>query len=153
MLRDELSYSGGPAETRPNRATELKESVFNDIFARTSDPFVYLATMDRLELSEGEMRLTRGTVMPMNSKRLTKTYLSRIAEKLELPTKASAEETRQIIEGKLLEMGREPHNVQVELEAREEDSEFILLRDVDGVFLEIEPPTKEPVEDGTGSLF
>ena len=58
--------------------------------------------------------------MLMNSKHLTKTCLSRIAEKLELPTKASAEETRQIVEGKLLEMGREPYNVQVELEAREE---------------------------------
>ena len=37
-------------------------------------------------------------------------------QKLELSTKAS-EETRQIIEGKLQEMGREPHNVQVKLEA------------------------------------
>ena len=50
-------------------------------------------------------------------------------------------------------MGREPHNVQVKLEAREEDSELILLRDVDGVLLEIGPTMKEPVEDGTGSLF
>ena len=60
MLRDELSYSGGPAETRPNRATELKERIS---FVWTKDPFVYLATMDGLELLEGEMRLTRGTVM------------------------------------------------------------------------------------------
>ena len=66
---------------------------------------------EQLEVSN--VRSPRGNIMPMNSKRLTKTYLSRIAEKLELPAKASAEETRQIIEGKLLEMGKEPHNVQI----------------------------------------
>ena len=32
-------------------------------------------------------------------------------------------------------------------------SEFILLRDVDGVLMEVEPTMKEPVEDGTVSLF
>ena len=101
-----------------------------------------MATTDGLELPQGKIRLTRRTLMPM---KIMKTYLSRIAEKLELPTKASAEGTRQIIKGKLLEMGREPPNVQIELEAREEDSEFILLRDVDRVFLEIEPPMKEPI--------
>ena len=78
-----------------------------------------------------------------------KTYLSQTAEKLKLPTKASAEETRQIIEGKLLEMGREPRNVQIELELREE--EFILLRDVNGVFLEVEPHVQEPLKSGSGS--
>ena len=80
--------------------------------------------MDGLELSEGEMRLTRGTIMPMNSKRLTKTYLSRIAEKLELPTKGSVKETRQIREGKLLEMGKVPHNVQVEHERKIPSSSY-----------------------------
>ena len=94
--------------------------------------------MDGLEQMEGgEVRIARGTVMPMNSKRLTKTYLSRIAEKLELPTKVSAEETRQIIEGELLEMGREPRNVQIKLEFREE--EFILLRDADGCLWKLNP--------------
>ena len=67
--------------------------------------------------------------------------------------KASAEETRQIIEGKLLEIGREPHNKLGQIEARDEDSEFILSSDIDGVFLEIEPPTKELVEDDTQDLY
>lgn len=107
--------------------------------------------MDGLEPMEGgEVPIARGTVMPMNSKRLTKTYLSRIAEKLELPTKGSAEETRQIIKGKLLEMGREPRNVQIELEFREEE-EFILLRDADGVFVEVEPHVQELSKSGPGS--
>ena len=59
-------------------------------------------------------------------------------------------ETRQIIEGKLLEVGKEPYNVQIKLEIREEDAEFILLRDVDGAFLEIEPPMKEILESDLG---
>ena len=63
--------------------------------------------------------------------------------------KASAEETRQIIQGKLLELGREPHKVQIELELREEE-EFILLRDVDGVFLEVDPHVEELPKDGSG---
>ena len=29
LQKDELSYSGGPAETRPNRATKLTASVFS----------------------------------------------------------------------------------------------------------------------------
>ena len=65
-------------------------------------------------------------------------YLSRIAEELELTSTASAEETRQFIEGKLLEMGKEPLNVQIELKLKEQGG-FILLRDFDKVFLEVEP--------------
>ena len=73
---------------------------------------------------------------------------SRIAKKLGLPTKASVAEMRQIIEGKLVEMGKEPHNVQVELDAREE-GEFILLRDMDGVFLEVLPHVQEPLRSAS----
>ena len=105
--------------------------------------------MDGLEpMEEGEVQIACGTVMPMNSKRLTKTYLSRIVEKLELPMKGSAEETRQIIEGKLLEMSREPRNVQIELEFREE--EFVLLRDVDGVFEKLNPMCRSYQRVGQG---
>ena len=86
-----------------------------------------MVTVDGLELSKAEICPTRGPVMPMNSKGLTKAYLSQIAETLELPAKASAKKTRQIIEGKLEEMSKEPHNLQIEVDAREEDSEFVLL--------------------------
>ena len=79
----------------------------------------------------------------MNSKRLTKTHLFRIAEKLELRTTRSAEEASKSIEGKLLDMGKEPLNIQVKLELREQE-EFILLRDVDGVVLEVEPHVEKP---------
>ena len=65
-----------------------------------------------------------------------------------MPTNGSAEETRQIIEGRLTEMVKESHNVQIELEIREEDAEFIMLRDFNGVFLEIKPRMKEPGSEG-----
>ena len=110
--------------------------------ARSGNHFVswrLIDSMDRQEhLEVSNVRSPRGTVMPMNSKRLMKTYLSRINEKLELPAKASTEEMRQIIEGKLWEMGKKPHNVQVEVAVREQ-GEFIFLRDVDEVFLEVRP--------------
>ena len=47
-------------------------------------------------------------------------------------------------------MSREPRNIQIELELREE-KEFILLRDADGVFLEVEPHVQEPLKSGSGS--
>ena len=54
-----------------------------------------------------------GRVLPMNSKRLLTVHLKAIAEHMGLPTRASADEIRQLIEGKLAEEGREPRNVQV----------------------------------------
>ena len=56
-------------------------------------------------------------------------------------------ETRKIIDGKLLEIDRELHNIQIKLERRE----FILLKDTDGVFLEVEPHVQKPLKSGSGS--
>ena len=71
--------------------------------AKTEGHFATWQLVDNMDglLTGGEVRIARGTVMPMNSKHLAKTYLSQVAEKLELPMKASAEEMKQIIEGKL----------------------------------------------------
>ena len=102
--------------------------------------------MDNIDglLTGGKIRIACGTVMPMNSKRLAKTYLSQIAEKLELPMKASAEEMKQITKESW------PRNVQIELELREE-KEFILLRDADGVFSVVESHVQESLKSGPGS--
>ena len=43
--------------------------------------------------------------LPLNSKRLTRVYLRTIARAMELTTKGSVTETRQMIEGKLIESG------------------------------------------------
>ena len=58
--------------------------------------------------------LPRGKVLPLNSKRLTCAHLKRVAERLELPATGSADQIRQLIEGKLqAEQGKEVCNIQV----------------------------------------
>ena len=47
----------------------------------------------------------------MNSRRLTGPYLMCIAKAIGLPTNGTTDETRVMINGKLAEMGRDPHSV------------------------------------------
>ena len=67
-----------------------------------------------------------GKVYPLNSKRLTSSQLQALANALELPSGASSEETRQLIEGRLMELGHEPRNVQVVVA---EDQRIFLVND------------------------
>ena len=53
---------------------------------------------------------------PLNSRRMKAVYLRRVADKLGLPSNATANDLRQIVEGKLREMGHEPGNLQVAVE-------------------------------------
>ena len=94
--------------------------------------------------------LPRGQTLPLNSKCLTGPMVQQIAKSVGLPTSASLEDTRQMLEGKIGEMGREPRNVQVVLQDVE-GGVHITLRDVDGIFLEIEPEKidEEPADPGT----
>ena len=50
-------------------------------------------------------------ILPLNSKPLTALQLTQIAESVELQTKGSPHEILQMIDGKLVELGREPKNV------------------------------------------
>ena len=66
------------------------------------------------DLSEGEQEALTGQVLPLNSKRLTAHHLRQISEALQLPTSGSADQVRQLIEGKLRsDLDRESSNVQV----------------------------------------
>ena len=49
--------------------------------------------------------------MPLNSRRVTGPILRSVAATLELPTRASAEELRQMIDGRLEELGGEPRDL------------------------------------------
>ena len=49
-----------------------------------------------------------GRSLPRNLRRLDAGHLQQLAAHLELPVNASMEETRQMIDGKLMEMGKEP---------------------------------------------
>ncbi len=81
---------------------------------------------------------------PLNSRRLTAETLSRIAKALDLPTTASADETRQLIEGKLGEE-TEPRNVQVDMVEDAAGKVGIQLRSEEGVIVDI--PLEERVTD------
>ena len=72
-------------------------------------------------MSSGEEReeshvgsgLPEGRVLPLNSRRLVAEYVKAIAKSLDLSTRASTDEVRQMVEGKLSDSGHEPRNVQV----------------------------------------
>ena len=85
--------------------------------------------------------------VPLNSRRVTAPILRCVAAGLGLPTAASVEELRQMIDGKLLEQGREPRDVQVVIAPAETGTpERVLLQDSDGILLE-EPLTPAAKED------
>ena len=85
------------------------------------------------ESGEEDLTFPKGNVYPLNSRRLVASQLHRLAGILGLPTSSSLASTRQLIEGKLLEMGCEPKNVQV-IES-DEDARLYLVTD-DGVISE-----------------
>ena len=94
------------------------------------------------EAAEGDLRPHQShaptKVFPLNSKRLTSQYVMSIAKAMDLPTKGSVEATKLIIEGKLTEMSREPLNVQVVVKETDGGKVMILLRDSQGVFVEVD---------------
>ena len=84
---------------------------------------------------------------------MTGAYVQAIAKAMELPTKGSVTETRQMIEGKLGDDDRESTNVQVLIEEDGHGAEFVSLVDVNGVFLGLEPILylREELSDGGGA--
>lgn len=96
----------------------------------------------------------RAKVPPLNSKRLTDAYLQAIATMMELPTKRSIADTKQMIEGKLSNDGRESMNVQVLLIQEDQDgTELVSLMDVSGDFVGPGPvhyPSKD-ASSGSGA--
>lgn len=103
---------------------------------------------DEGEIGSGEVR-GRGdrlpvVRLPLNSKRLKAGHIKRLATALDLPTAASAEELRQIIDGQLAEEGRETQNIQVVLSGADPSAEFS-LEDEGGRFLTV--PQREEEEE------
>ena len=85
----------------------------------------------------------RGKVLPLNSKRLKAAQLQRLARALSLPTSTSGDELRQMIDGKLEELEKEPRNVTVVITEAECGAERLALWDDDGSFLDVHPETPE----------
>ena len=76
-------------------------------------------------------------------------HLRRLAKELGVPTAASTDELRQMIDGKLAEEGKETRNVQVVLEGADPTAEFSLV-DAEGRFLVV--PAEEATHGGTSDL-
>ena len=57
--------------------------------------------------------LPDGATYPLNSKKIVVNQLRTLAAMLELPSEGTSATLRQVIEGKLLELGHEPRNTQI----------------------------------------
>ena len=83
----------------------------------SSDTMSILTTVEgdipEVRTSEGEENLPEGVTYPLNSKRLITSQLRRLTAMLELPSDGTLATLRQLIEGKLIELGHEPRNIQV----------------------------------------
>ena len=87
---------------------------------------------------------TRGAIIrerarvhvPLNSKRLMAGQLRCLAVALEVPSSGASADIRLIIEGKLIELGREPHNVQVVIDEGTPMA-ALDLQDESGTFLTV----------------
>ena len=89
---------------------------------------------------------TRETTYPLNSRRLTSRCVLRIAKGLGLPISASLADTRQMIEGRLVEKGHKPQNIEVHV-IESEHGFSIRLNDEGGVVLEV-PQEEESASRG-----
>lgn len=100
---------------------------------------------------EGSVRYETGhgerappTRWPLNSKRFNAGYLRRLAEAMELPMTASADELRQMIDGQLAETEREAQDIQVALDSADPGAAFS-LEDEGEIFLTV-AAVEDPVE-------
>ncbi len=117
----EQSYSGGPAET----------------YQQSRSPT--LGNPDGAQPPEPDLQLYSGRWLPLSSKRLTKSHLQAMAEKLGLSTNTN--------DGKLIEQGREPGRVQVVLQETAKVELCLSLVDECGAFESCGPLLVSSAED------
>lgn len=99
-----------------------------------------------VDMEESDDELPRGKMLPLNSKRLVLEQLRTLASMLGISVRATAAQTRQLIEGKLMELEREPRSVQVIVG---EDSRLYLVDDT-GI-IEAGPSVEEVREASEGT--
>ena len=90
------------------------------------------------EFSSDEEDFPEGDMYPSSSKRLKAVWIRRLVKALELPTNASVEETRQMIEGKLIQQQYQPQNMQVIIQGKDDAAAMFLVNE-NGVIKHIEP--------------
>ena len=84
--------------------------------------------------------------LPFNSRRVTVAQLKKLGRALGVPTAASGEEVRQMIETKLEEQGREPRDVQVVLWGTGAVAD-VGLCDAEGTFLQAGAEVNQEIEE------
>ena len=94
------------------------------------------------DTDEGE-RLPDGVTLPLNSKKLVINQLHRLATSLEISAEGSASTLRQVIKGKLIELGYEPRNTQVLVS--NVDSRLYLVNDSGIIANEVEHVSSDNV--------
>ena len=104
---------------------------------RTEEPRLTMSTDEASETTDAGM--PRGKRLPLNSRRLTAAHLKRIATAMELPVTGSADQLRQLIEGKLQTEGHETTNILVVVEETSLVEMKLSLLAEGGVFLETTP--------------
>jgi len=72
--------------------------------------------------------------------------MKQLAVALEVPTSATPDDLKQLISGRLEEMEREPMNVQVLVQETPRGL-YLSLQDMDGVFVQVEPPDIEKEDE------
>jgi len=93
---------------------------------------------------EVEIMFPTGETYPLNSKRIVADQLSEVATLLDLPRGVSVAETRQLIDGKLLELEHEPRNVQVIVQLDDAGSTIFLV-DESGVIRHSRKQSSHPL--------
>ena len=86
-----------------------------------------------------EQTWPEGRTLPLNSRRLDAWHLQQLAVLLELPRNASMDDTRQMIDGKLTEMGKQPQNVQVIVKETSCTEVVLHLTDSEGIIAQSDP--------------
>ena len=87
--------------------------------------------------------LPDGVTLPLNSKKLVISQLRRLATSLEISAEGSASTLRQVIDGKLIELGHEPRNIQVVVS--NVDSKLYLVNDSGIITKEMEHVSSDNV--------
>ena len=86
----------------------------------------------------------RKVLFPLSSRRLKLYQLQQLAQALKLPTSASSDDLRVMVEEKLRAMDRNPVNTQVVMDLQEEGTENLSLQDEEGQFLHVTSPVLSP---------
>jgi len=140
-------YIGGPNETvtRIEATNHVSGGQFTPAINNTE---VQHDDFSKSYSDEGDS-LPDGVTLPLNSKKLVISQLWRLATSLEISTEGSVSTLRQVIDGKFIEFGHEPRNIQVAVS--NVDSRLYLVNDSGIIAKEMEHVSSDNVSETLAS--